>query len=74
MHSLLDLTTKRRPPTMPFGQHRGEPLDQLPNDYLLWLSTLNDLRQPLLGHVLKEMGRRLAEKDRHAATTVEARP
>jgi uncharacterized protein (DUF3820 family) len=49
-------------PRMPFGAHKGQPLDELPDDYLLWLSLLSDLRQPLLGHVLREMGRRLAAR------------
>ena len=44
---------------MPFGVHKGTRLDELPNDYLLWLSCLNDLRQPLFGRVLRELGRRL---------------
>jgi uncharacterized protein (DUF3820 family) len=55
-------------PTMPFGKFKGTPLDQLTDEYLLWLGTLNDLRHPLLGHVLREMGRRLVEKDRQPAT------
>jgi len=45
---------------MPFGAHKGKPLDEIPSEYLLWLGCLNDLRQPLLGHVLREMARRLA--------------
>ena len=49
---------------MPFGLHRGKPLDELPADYLIWLGCLDDLRQPLLGHVLREMGRRIVELDR----------
>lgn len=49
-------------PLMPFGKFRGTPLDQVSDEYLLWLGTLSDLRQPLLGHVLREMGRRLAER------------
>jgi len=57
-HELL--TLKR--PTVPFGLYKGKPLDELPDDYLLWLGCLDDLRQPLLGHVLREMGRRLAER------------
>jgi uncharacterized protein (DUF3820 family) len=49
-------------PVMPFGKFKGTPIDQLTDEYLCWISTLNDLRQPLLGHVLAEMGRRLAER------------
>jgi len=59
-------------PTMPFGLHKGKPLDDLPDDYLLWLGCLDDLRQPLLGQVLKEMGRRLAQ--RPAAACDEVKP
>lgn len=47
-------------PAMPFGKHKGMPLDELPSEYLVWLGCLDDLRQPLLKHVLREMGRRLA--------------
>jgi uncharacterized protein (DUF3820 family) len=63
-------------PTMPFGQYKGTPLDQLPSDYLLWVSCLNDLRQPLLGHVLREMARRITALEREsesAATPHEVR-
>lgn len=49
-------------PLMPFGKFKGTPLDQLSDEYLLWIGTLDDLRHPLLGHVLREMGRRLAER------------
>lgn len=48
-------------PTMPFGKHKGTPLEKLPSEYLLWLGCLDTLRQPLLGHVLKEMVRRIME-------------
>jgi hypothetical protein len=54
-------------PVMPFGKHRGTPLEDLPAEYLLWLGCLPDLRQPLLGAVLREMGRRIVEQDQHAA-------
>jgi uncharacterized protein (DUF3820 family) len=50
-------------PLMKFGKFRGSKICDLPDDYLLWLSCL-DLRPPLVGYVLKEMARRLAEKDR----------
>jgi len=49
-------------PLMPFGKFNGTPLADLPDEYLLWLGLLDDLRQPLLGHVLREMGRRLSER------------
>jgi len=49
-------------PLMPFGKFKGTPLADLPDEYLLWLGCLDDLRQPLLGHVLREMGRRLSER------------
>lgn len=50
-------------PRMPFGKFKGVPLDELSSEYLLWLGCLDDLRQPLLGRVLKEMGRRLAASE-----------
>lgn len=59
-------------PTMPFGAHKGMRLDQIPVDYLLWVACLDDLRQPLLGHVLREMGRRIVEMDQQAAPEREA--
>jgi len=62
MPTLQGELKKLKRPTMPFGLHKGKHLDDLPDDYLLWLSCLNDLRQPLLGHVLHEMSRRLAER------------
>src|SRR5437867_1223030 len=46
-----------RPRTMPFGRHKGRPLDQLPTDYIEWLVTL-DLREPLRRHVTVEYERR----------------
>jgi uncharacterized protein (DUF3820 family) len=46
--------------TMPFGKHKGTPLRELPDDYLLWLSLLPELRDPLLTAVHLEMDRRNA--------------
>jgi len=61
-------------PTMPFGKYRGTPLEDLPAEYLLWVGCLSDLRQPLLGHVLKEMGRRIMELDQKTATADKGAP
>ena len=49
---------------MPFGRFKGRPLDQVPDTYLLWLACLDDLREPLLWHVLHEMERRILTGDR----------
>lgn len=43
---------------MPFGRYRGLPLSALPDSYLWWLTTLPNLRPPLRGAVLAEVGRR----------------
>ena len=53
---------------MPFGKYKGSLLKDLPNEYLLWVGCLPDLRQPLLGAILQEMGRRILELDQHVAT------
>jgi putative quorum-sensing-regulated virulence factor len=39
---------------MPFGKHRGWPLADLPDDYVRWLRTLPDLREPLRSHIDEE--------------------
>jgi hypothetical protein len=43
---------------MPFGKHKGQLLSELPLSYLLWLSELDDLREPLRSFVDAEMDRR----------------
>ena len=40
--------------TMRFGQYRGWPLEELPDDYLRWLGTI-ELRPPLDGAVRAEV-------------------
>ena len=42
---------------MLFGKWRGYPLDQVPDDYLRWLSGLG-LREPMASAVRKEIERR----------------
>ena len=44
---------------MPFGRYAGRPLDALPDDYLEWLATLGNLREPLRTRVERESRRRL---------------
>jgi hypothetical protein len=48
---------------MPFGQHKGLPLEQLPNDYLDWLVSLQNLRKKLRVGVDAELERRLFLQD-----------
>ena len=43
---------------MPFGAHKGQRLDALPNDYLDWLRGLDDLRPRLRAEVNAEHERR----------------
>jgi putative quorum-sensing-regulated virulence factor len=43
---------------MPFGRFRGHDLEDLPDPYVLWLSSLDDLREPLASAVFEEAARR----------------
>jgi hypothetical protein len=44
---------------MPFGQFKGRLLSEIDDPYLLWLLTLDDLRDPLLSAVEFEADRRM---------------
>ena len=55
---------------MPFGQHRGRPLADLPFDYLQWLRTI-DLRDPLRGAVQEEYARRKQSAQRPRGITAD---
>src|SRR5687768_17402034 len=50
------------PTTMPFGKYKGWPLDQVPDDYLEWLQTI-DLRPRLLQAVMQEAAYREAMQE-----------
>ena len=39
---------------MPFGKHKGMPLEELPDDYLVWLSDRDNLYPPLRAAVDRE--------------------
>jgi hypothetical protein len=44
---------------MPFGKHKGEPLDDIATDYLQWLiNTATNLRPPLRRAIVMELERR----------------
>lgn len=45
---------------MPFGKFKGVLLADLPDDYLAWLRSLGDLREPLKSAVILEWQRRTA--------------
>jgi hypothetical protein len=56
-------TEKCEPTTkMPFGKFKGIPMDELPDDYLLWLHSLGNLRPFLRVAVNAEIGRRGQEE------------
>jgi hypothetical protein len=47
---------------MPFGKFRGQPVADLPDWYLSWLASLDDLRDPLLAAVEQECERRFGKQ------------
>jgi len=48
--------------TMPFGKYKGRPLATLPDGYLVWLTGLSDLREPLASEIAREIERRAYER------------
>lgn len=40
---------------MPFGKHRGEELDQIPEDYLIWVLEKADRASPLLKMAIRRV-------------------
>jgi hypothetical protein len=49
---------------MPFGKFKGQLLRELPDDYLCWLRTECDLREPLRMRVEREYQRRIQPRSR----------
>lgn len=53
---------------MPFGKYRGVLVERLPDDYLDWLHSLDDLREPLRQAVEREWShRQWEEESRHSS-------
>ena len=50
--------------TTPFGRHRGERVSDLPDEYLLWLSSVDIRNSKLHAAVLEEIERRRLEEER----------
>lgn len=59
---------------MLFGKYRGQLLVELPDSYLRWLVSLDDLREPLRSHVHAEWTRRESEDAGHTTTRPAACP
>jgi hypothetical protein len=51
---------------MPFGKYRSWPLADLPDEYVAWLLSLNDLREPLASAIRAEAHRRQVEEHQRA--------
>jgi hypothetical protein len=47
---------------MPFGKYKGEPIEDIPDNYLQWLITEVSLREPLRSAVCLEIA---ARRDRY---------
>ena len=52
---------------MPFGKHKGKPLEEIPVDYLRWLYYEADIRDDLYEAVADELENR-AEEELHGIT------
>jgi len=52
-------------PRMPFGKHRGKPLCDLPDSYLLWLTNTNIKSKVLAQEIDLEMGYRQQQQRSH---------
>lgn len=60
--------------TMPFGKYKGVPLSDIPDEYLDWLRTRDDLRDPLLSALNEELARRQRSRpDPHVVEDIIAR-
>jgi len=55
---------------MPFGKFAGHDLEDLPTPYVVWLLTLDDLREPLASAVYAEAARRGLHREAPARSFV----
>lgn len=58
---------------MPFGKHKGTPIDCLPDDYLEWLYRLPDLRPFLRAAIDQEVERRRESRQSHRGRSTTSR-
>jgi exodeoxyribonuclease X len=56
---------------MPFGKHKGQPLSEVPIDYIWWLNDKN-LRDPLRSALNAELERRDSKKRKRKTAAVAA--
>lgn len=58
---MIEWTHQPRPmPILPFGKHRGLSWDQVPTDYLEWMTTQTDMDSDVAWHARRELDRRRA--------------
>jgi Putative quorum-sensing-regulated virulence factor len=61
------------PTIMPFGKHKGVAVGALPDDYLRWLITLDNLHGPVAGAVRREAERPVGDASALDLDPAEAR-
>jgi Putative quorum-sensing-regulated virulence factor len=54
---------------MPFGKYKGELVCEIPDEYVEWLHSLDDLREPLRSAIRQEWQLRFEVDDRTTADT-----
>jgi hypothetical protein len=57
-------TTEHPSTPVPFGKFKGTLLEDLPAHYIVWLSRLENLRDPLRARVVEELGRRVLRQSK----------
>ena len=58
-------------PTMPFGKYRGQPLSEIPADYLRWVEPKEFVRPQLREVIKKELAQRSSAPTRSSAVSLQ---